>query len=55
MMREMASYWDSTSLKFIHNFKDSVTRRIQHGIKMEGGLKKFYNSEILMKIQFCSK
>ena len=40
MTREVASYWDSTSLKLIHNFIDSVTLRIQHGIEMEGGVKK---------------
>ena len=39
-MREMMSYCVSTSLKLIHNFIDSVTRRIQQGIEMEGGLKK---------------
>ena len=39
-MREVASYWDSTRLKLIHNFINSVTLRIQHGIEMEGGLKK---------------
>ena len=39
-MREVASYLDSTSLKLIHNFIDSVTLRIQHGIEMEGGTKK---------------
>ena len=55
MMREVVSYWDSTSLKLIHNFIDSVTRRIQHGIEMEEGLKTFCKSEILMKIQLCSK
>ena len=55
MMRVMTSYWNSTGLKLIHNFIDSVTRRIQHGIEMEGGLKKFFKSEILMKIQLCSK
>ena len=55
MMREVASYWDSTSLKLKHNFIDSVTRRIQRGFKMEGGLKKFCKSEIPMKIQLCSK
>ena len=64
MMRVMASYWNSTGLKLIHNFIDSVTRRIKHGIEMEGGLKKFRKSEILMKeqdkssdmkIQLCSK
>ena len=36
MMREVASYWDSTSLKLIHNFIDSVTRRIQQGLEMDG-------------------
>ena len=41
MMREVASYWDSTSLKLIHNFIDSVTRRTQHGIEIEGSLQKF--------------
>ena len=40
MMREAVSYWTSTGLKLIHNLKDSVTRRIQHGIEIEGGLKK---------------
>ena len=55
MMREVASYWNSTGLKLKHNFIDSVTRRIQHRIEMEGGLKKFCKSEILMKIQLCSK
>ena len=40
MMRKVASYWDTTSPKPIHNFIDSVTLRIQHGIEMEGGLKK---------------
>ena len=40
MMRGVASYWNSTGLKLIHNFIDSVTRRIQHGIEMEGGLRK---------------
>ena len=55
MKREMASYWISTGLKLIHNFIDSVTRRIQHGIEMEVGLKKFCKSEILTKIQLCSK
>ena len=40
-MREVVSYCDSTSLKIIHNFIDSVTRRIQQGIDMEGGLKEF--------------
>ena len=55
MMREVASYWDSTSLKLIHNFIDSVTRWIQYGNEMEGGLKKFCKSEILMKIPLCSK
>ena len=54
-MREVASYLDSTSLKLIHNFIKTVTRRIQHGIEMEERLKKFYKSEILMKIQLCSK
>ena len=55
-MREVASYWDSTSLKRIHNFIDSVTRRNQHGNEMEGGLKKFCEkNEILMKIQLCSE
>ena len=54
-MREVASKWDSASLKLIHNFIDSVTRRIQHDIEMEGGLTKFCKSEILMKIQLCSK
>ena len=34
-MRELASYWNSKGLKLIHNFIDSVTRRIQHGIEME--------------------
>ena len=38
-MKEVASYWNSMGLKLIHNFIDSVTRRIQHGIEMEGGLK----------------
>ena len=38
MMNGVASYWNSTCLKLIHNFIDSVTRRIQHGIEMEGGL-----------------
>ena len=33
-MREVAQYWDSTSLKLTHNFIDSVTLRIQHGIEM---------------------
>ena len=55
MMREVASYWNSTSLKILHNFIDSVTRRIQHGNEMEGGLNKFCKSEIIMKIQLCSK
>ena len=55
MMREVLSYWDSTSSKFRHNFIDSMTLRIQHGIEMERGLKKFCKSEILMRIQFCSK
>ena len=41
-------------LKLIHNFIDSVTQRIQHGIEMEGRLKKFCKSENLMKIQLCS-
>ena len=54
-MRELASYWNSKGLKLIHNFIDSVTRRIQHGIEMEGGLRIFCKSEILMKIQLCSK
>ena len=40
MMREVAPHWNSTSLKLIHNFIDSVVRRIQHGIEMEGELKK---------------
>ena len=40
-MREVVSYWNSTGLKLIHNFIDSVTRRIQRGIEMERGLKKF--------------
>ena len=39
-MREVASYWGSTSLKLIHNFIYSLARRIQQGIEMEGGLKK---------------
>ena len=43
-----------TSLKLIHNFIDSATGRIQHDIEMEGGLKKFCKSEILMKIHLCS-
>ena len=36
MMREVASYKDSTSLKLVH--------KIQHGIEMVGGLKKFCKS-----------
>ena len=48
-MREVASYWNSTGLKLIHNFIDSMTRRIQQGIEMEGGRKKFCKSEILPK------
>ena len=36
MMREVASYCNSTGLKLIHNFIDSVIRKIQHGIEMEG-------------------
>ena len=40
MMRGLASYWNSTGLKLIHNFIDSATRRVQHGIEMEGGLKR---------------
>ena len=55
MIREVASYWNSTGLKVIHNFIGSVTRRIQHSIEMEGGLKKFCKHEIPMKIQLCSK
>ena len=55
MMREMASYWNSTDLKLIHNFIDSVTRGIQHCIEMERGLDKFCKSKILMKIQLYSK
>ena len=55
MMRGLASYWNSTGLKLIHNFIDSATRRVQHGIEMEGGLKTFCKSEILMKIQLYSK
>ena len=46
-MREVASYCNSTGLKLIHNFIDSVTRRIQRGIEMEGRLK-----EILKKWNF---
>ena len=55
MMREVASYWNRTRFKLIHNFIDSVTRWIQHGIEIEGGFKKFCKSEILMKIQLYSK
>ena len=55
MMREVASYWNSTDLKLIHNFIDSLTQMIQQGIEMEGGLKKFCKSENVMKIQLCSK
>ena len=39
-MREEASNWNSTGLKLIHNFIDSMTRRIQKGIEKEGALKK---------------
>ena len=39
-MRGLALYWNSTCLKLIHNFIDSAAWRIQHGIEMEGGLKK---------------
>ena len=38
MMREMMSYWDSMSQKLIHHFTNSMTRRIQQYIEMEGGL-----------------
>ena len=41
MMREVVSYWDSMSHKLIHNFIDSMTRRIQQYTEMEGGLTKF--------------
>ena len=50
-MSEVPSYWDSISFKLIHYFIDSVIRRIQHDIEMEGGLEKICKSEILMKIQ----
>ena len=39
-MREVVSYWNRTGVKLIHKFIDGVTRRIQQGIEMEGGLKK---------------
>ena len=55
MMRVVASNCNSMGLKLIHNFIDSVTRRIQHFIEMERGHKKFCKSEIRMKIQLCSK
>ena len=54
-MRTVASKWDSTSLKLIHNFIDSVTGKIQHDIEIEGGLKKFCKSEILKNIHLRSK
>ena len=40
MMREVASYSDSTSLKLVHNFMDSVTRRIQQDIEKKERPKK---------------
>ena len=48
MMREVALYLDKTCLKLTHNFIKSVTRRIEQGIDMTGGLKNSYKSEILM-------
>ena len=42
MMREIVSYWDNVGHKLIHNFIDSMSRRIQQWVEMEGGLK---NSE----------
>ena len=46
MMRGLASYWNSSGLKLIHNFIDSAFRRIQHGIEIEGGLRvAFFETE----------
>ena len=41
MMQEVVSYWDNMGHKLIHNFIDSMTRKILQFIEMEGGLKQF--------------
>ena len=41
MKREVVSYWDSMSHDFIQSFTDSMPRRIQECIQMEGGLTKY--------------
>ena len=52
MTKEVLSYWESMSHKLIHNSIDSMSRRIQQCIEMEGGLKKSEKVNFLRKYKY---